>query len=216
VPEAPDANASPITPTAAELWQAFLEGAGLPSNFPQRPTPHLMRILGTVVHEMTEGLLQLIAVRAAAKNQLRAAMTVIRVRSNNPLKFSPDAGFALSQLLQPPASGFLDAPAAVQGAMHDMRSHLIGTMTGTRLALEGVLARFRPQLLEKQLASRGALDAVLPPIRRAKLWELYQEHFEALRGEAEDHFHQLFAEALVAACEKEIDRFERGGSRDPG
>jgi FHA domain-containing protein len=84
------------------------------------------------------------------------------------------------------------------------------------VALEGVLDGFRPQLLEKQLASRGALAAVLPPIRRAKLWELYQEHFEAVRGEAEDHFHQLFAEELVAACEKEIDRFERGGSRDPG
>ena len=53
------------------------------------------------------------AVRAATKHELRAQVTVIQSRNNNPLKFSPDAQAALEQLLQPPVRGFLPGPAAM-------------------------------------------------------------------------------------------------------
>ena len=72
-------------------------------------------------------------------------MTVIQPRNNNPLKFSPDAKAAIEQLLQPPARGFLDGPAAMDDAMHDLVGHSIGTVAGMRAAIEGMLDRFAPQ-----------------------------------------------------------------------
>jgi FHA domain-containing protein len=145
-------------------------------------------------------------VRAATKHELRAQVTVIQSRNNNPLKFSPDPQAALEQLLQPPVRGFLPGPAAMADAMHDLVGHAIGTMAGTRAALEGVLARFRPEALEAKLVGRSVLDSVLPINRKAKLWELYLQHFEAIREEAQEDFHTLFGKAFLAAYEEQLQR----------
>ena len=145
-------------------------------------------------------------VRATAKHELRAQVTVIRARNNNPLKFSPDARSALEQLLQPPIRGFLAGPAAITDAMQDLVGHAIGTMAGTRAALEGVLDRFTPRQLEAKLVGKSVLDTVLPMNRKAKLWELYLQHFDAIRHEAHDDFHSLFGRAFLAAYEQQLDR----------
>jgi len=195
--------------TAAEMWQQFLDGAGLPRNFPQPPTPYLMRIVGGVLRELTEGVLQLLAARALGKNQVRAEMTVIQARENNPLKFSPNARAALSYLLQPPAAGFMTAPEAVHDAMNDLRTHQVGVMAGLQAALEGVLERFDPRLMEIQLGP-GVLDGLAPARRRARLWQLYVDRFHAVRGDGGENLQRLFARAFVSAYEEQVDRLERG------
>ncbi|CAN5186485.1 hypothetical protein BH09PSE6_BH09PSE6_16410 [soil metagenome] len=193
---------------AGALWQAFQEGVGVRIDLPQGLTPELMRTVGQMMRHSIEGLLPMIAVRAAAKNELRAKMTMIQSRNNNPLKFAHDANAALSQMLQPPARGFLAGPAALVDAFDDLQSHQIATMTGMRAALEGVLGRFDPAPLEGRLA-KGSLDGILPMNRRSKLWELYLEHYKSLRAEAEDDFHELFGKAFVEAYEAQIDRLDR-------
>ena len=102
--------------------------------------------------------------------------------------------------------GFLSGPAAMTDAMHDLVGHAIGTMAGTRAALEGVLDRFTPQQLEAKLTGRSMLDSVLPMNRKAKLWELYLQHFDAIRHDAHDDFHSLFGRAFLAAYEQQLDR----------
>ncbi|WP_374568590.1 type VI secretion system-associated FHA domain protein TagH [Ideonella sp.] len=198
-----------MTADAAALWQAFCEGAGIRLDPPQGLTPELMRVIGSVLRTAVGGSLQLMAVRAATKHELRAEVTVIQPRNNNPLKFSPDAQSALEQLLQPPVRGFLDGPAAMDDAMHDLIGHAIGSMAGTRAALEGVLRRFSPTELENKLVARSVLDSVLPINRKAKLWELYLQHFEAIRDEAQDDFHTLFGKAFLSAYEQQLERLER-------
>jgi FHA domain-containing protein len=93
-------------------------------------------------------------------------------------------------------------------AMHDLVGHTIGTMAGTRAALEGVLDRFKPEQLEAKLAGRSMLESLLPSTRKARLWELYLQHFEAIRGEAQDDFHSLFGRAFLAAYEQQLDRLQ--------
>ena len=44
--------------------------------------------------------------------EVRAEVTMIVSKGNNPLKFSPDVGFALSQLLAPQGRGFMRLPYA--------------------------------------------------------------------------------------------------------
>jgi len=218
-PPAPTPAAAPMAYAAsgqgadtAALWQAFCEGAGIRMAAPpQGLNPDLMRVIGSLLNASVDGALRMMAVRAATKHELRAQVTVIRSRENNPLKFSPDAQSALEQLLQPPVRGFLPGPAAMQDAMRDLVGHTIGTMAGTRAALEGVLTRFQPKALEAKLTSRSVLDSVLAMNRKAKLWELYLQHFEAIRDEAQEDFHTLFGKAFLEAYEDQLERLSQHG-----
>ena len=195
--------------TPRELWSAFCEGADVAIEPQQGIDPELMRVVGSLLRTAVDGTLQMMAVRATAKHELRADVTMIQARNNNPLKFSPDARSALEQMLQPPMRGFLAGPAAMTDAMHDLVGHTIGTMAGTRAALEGVLDRFTPQQLEAKLTDHSMLDTVLPMNRRAKLWALYLQHFEAIRNEAQEDFHTLFGRAFLAAYEQQLERLQR-------
>jgi FHA domain-containing protein len=99
--------------------------------------------------------------------------------------------------------------------MNDLVGHAIGTMAGTRAALEGVLDRFAPKELEAKLTAKSVLDSVLPMARKAKLWELYLQHFDAIRNEAQEDFQNLFGKAFLAAYEQQLDRL-RQEKKNPG
>jgi FHA domain-containing protein len=173
-----------------------------------------MKVLGQVLFHSIDGTIKLVAVRAAAKQELKADVTTIQARNNNPLKFSPDAGVAIEQLLQPPMRGFMMGPAAVTDVMDDLLGHAIGTMAGMRAALTGVLDRFEPSKLEGKISSHSVLDSVLPMNRRAKLWELYLQHYQRIHEDAQEDFHELFGKAFIKAYEDQLDRLD--AERHPG
>jgi FHA domain-containing protein len=203
-----------VPPNQADLQvllQAFCAGAGIEASHMPALTPALMQDIGGVMRAAIEGTLQLIAVRATTKHELRAAVTVIQARGNNPLKFAPDASSGIEQLLRPTMRGFLAGPAAMTDAMNDLVGHSIGTVAGMRSALEGMLGRFAPQQLESKLVGQSFLDSVLPMNRKAKLWELYLQHFETIREEAQEDFHTLFGKAFLAAYEQQLERLKREG-----
>jgi len=137
------------------------------------------------------------------------------VRENNPLKFSPDATVALAQLLQPPGRGFMPGPDAVRDAMIDLQSHQLGTMAGMRAALGGLLERFDPAVLEGRLGVQSILDTLLPPNRKAKLWDLFRQHFSMIRKGAEDDYHELFGKAFVEAYNAAVERLSREQEEPP-
>ena len=202
--------------SADDIWRGFLEGAEVDVDLPRGVTPELMRTAGVMLRAAVEGMLDLIAVRAAAKNELHAPMTMIQVRENNPLKFSPDATVALTQLLQPPGRGFMPGPDAVRDAMVDLQSHQLGTMAGMRAALGGLLERFDPALLEARLSRHSMLDTLLPPSRKARLWDLFLQHYHTIRKDAEDDYHELFGKAFVEAYAAAVERLTREPDVPPG
>jgi len=194
---------------ALAAWNYLCEGAGVRLDPPPNTGPAFMRVVGMMLRSSVEGTVQLMAMRQATRQELQAQVTVIRPKNNNPLKFAPDGQSAMEQLLQPAVRGFLPGPAAVTDAMNDLLGHAIGTMAGTRAALEGVLKRFGPQELEAKLADKSVLDSVLPMNRKAKLWELYLQHYESIRDEAQEDFHTLFGRAFLAAYEQQLERLRR-------
>ena len=146
--------------------------------------------------------------RALTKREIRADVTVIVARENNPLKFSPNADAALRNLISPQGAGFMNPMDAMRDAFNDLRSHQFGFMAGMRGALEGVLARFEPAQLEQTLTRNRMRDALLPATRRARLWQLYEELYREVMKEAEDDFQTLFGREFLRAYEAQIAKLE--------
>jgi FHA domain-containing protein len=218
---APAATASPAAPAAAPavsaragaasadvqaLLAAFREGLATPSAPVEALTPEFMRLIGELLRESAAGTVDLLIARAALKREIRADSTMIVARENNPLKFSPSAEAALFHLLAPPTRGFMAAGPAMRDAYQDLRAHQFGFVAGLRAALEGVLERFDPALLEGRLTQPSALQALLPGSRKARLWELFNELYAQIRSEAADDFHALFGKAFLKAYEEHIDQ----------
>ncbi len=199
----PIAQSPGVDPHA--LWRAFQQGAGVELTPPKDGlTPDVMANIGSVLQTAVEGIHRLLSMRATAKDEMQAEMTMIQLSGNNPIKVAPDAVVALQLLLQPPARGFLSGREAIQETMIDLQAHLIGLTAGLRSALEAVLDRFDPAKVESQLAKRSVLHSLMPSHHRAKLWELYLEHYRSLREEAREDFQRLFGEAFRQAYEEQI------------
>ena len=190
--------------TANALWRAFLEGAGV--NIPAQvsPSPALLRSIGEMLKIAVGGIQSLVTMRARAKNEMQADMTLMQPRDNNPLKFSPDSVLALQMILQPAARGFLDGPQALRDALTDLQSHQVGMTAGMRSLFEAVFDRLDPQRIEALADTASVLDRLNPGRRRARLWELYLEQYRAQRDEAQDHFQRYFGAALREAYEAQV------------
>lgn len=194
------------------LLDAFLQGAGVPDlQVPGGLTPETMNMLGQLLREATQGTLDLLLARATIKREVRADMTMIVGRENNPLKFSPNVETALTHLLAPQMRGFLPPIEAMKDAYDDLRSHQLGFMAGMRAALTAVLQRFDPESLERRLTQKSVMDSVLPMNRRAKLWDLFESLYRDIATEAEDDFHTLFGREFVRAYQAQVDRLNRAG-----
>lgn len=218
---------TPVAPTAAakprgddfreELLRAFLVGAGIEHlNFSGGLTPGTMTRVGQLLREATQGTLDLLLARALTKREVRADVTMIAARDNNPLKFSPNVEVALAQLLAPQERGFMPPARAMRDAYDDLRSHQFGFMAGMRAALSGTLERLNPEQLEQRLKQKSVFDSLLPMNRKAKLWDLFSQYYGDIAEEAEEDFHALFGKEFLRAYEAQIAKLakeekDRGG-----
>ena len=207
--------------STAQLLQAFLQGAGL-DELPRLAgmtgkrtlDAATMHRIGELLRLQSDGITQLLSSRKQIKNEIRAELTVISARNNNPLKFSQDSKAALLQLLSTrPLRGFLEGPAAVQDAMDDLLAHQAGFVAGMKEAMRGLIKRFDPDELEKRLKHKSMIDSMLPINRKAKLWELFTERYAELASEAEVDFEQLFGEEFLRAYEERIN--QSSGKQEP-
>lgn len=213
MPQMPRASAPPPVLTNAidsaaneELLAALMQGLAAPGVRIERLTPAMMLLIGQVLRESMRGTVELLVARAALKREMRAEMTMIVARENNPLKFSPSVEVALQHLLGPPSPGFMPAAPAVKDAFDDLRAHQLGVMAGMKAAFEGVLQRFDPAQLEAKLTRKSAISSLIPATRKARLWELFQELFSQISAEAQDDFDELFGKAFLKAYEAQLDR----------
>ena len=212
----PKPAAAALSPQAqgdqASLLSALLEGLACPDLRIDSLTPELMRLIGSVLRESTRGTVELLVARTALKREMRAELTMIVARENNPLKFSPSVEVAMQYLLSAPMPGFMAAAPAMRDAFDDLRAHQLGVMAGMQAALDGVLQRFDPRQLETQLTAKSAISSLVPALRKARLWEVFQELYGQLSAEAQDDFAELFGKAFLMAYEAQLDRLANEGS----
>jgi FHA domain-containing protein len=86
-----------------------------------------------------------------------------------------------------------------------------------RAALDGLLHRFDPAVLESRLTQKSTLASLLPGARKAELWSVFQQQFAQLSHEVEDNFHQVFGREFLRAYEAQLDALhdERQGEPTP-
>jgi len=204
------AMAQPENATADShaLMQAFLNGAGIGDTGLQTDlTPEFMESMGKLVAAAVHGTFELLASRASMKREVKADVTMIVLRNNNPLKFLSDSETILVQMLRKKMPGFMGPAEAMQDAYQDLQAHQAGMVAGMHATVEEVFKRIDPSALEKRLTDRTMFDAVLPAQRKARMWDQYTALFENIQQEAQHDFEALFRKAFVAAYEKEVDRF---------
>ena len=205
------------------LLAALLGGAGLLESPGQigaqqararaELTPAMMQRLGQLLLAAADGTVALLAARSTFKREMKAPVTLIGARENNPLKFAPDGRSAVRQLLaDPPMRGFMRGPEAMRDPCQDLLAHQVAYVAGVRAAMQGLIHRFDPAQLEEQLSRKGALAAKLPG-RRARLWEVFVECFDEISSEAQDDFERLFGDAFVSAYQAQLELLARDSER---
>jgi FHA domain-containing protein len=206
-PAARPATAAARPPPASaggDAGNALLAGLGLGQSPAGTFGPEQWQLVGALLRTMTEGTLDLLTARMVAKRELGANATQLRSRENNPLKFSPDVDAALAHLLGPAERGFLPPLQAAREAFDDLRAHQVALLAGMRAALDSVMARFDPVVLEQRMAPGGAWESLIPSQRKARLWAEYSQQFAQIVNEVEGDFDALLGRAFLKAYQAQL------------
>ncbi len=218
----PVSNMAPVATTAPQyaaqssgqvapdaLTKAFLAGAGLPQlKLPNGLDAETVFLIGQLMSAVVSGMLQLLKVRSETKRELGAPVTIVRPYVN-PLKFSPNAEFALQQLLAPQSEGFMPSLEAVEDAFADLIAHQAGVLAGLDAAMNALIDRFTPENLERQLLDKGMFSSVIPFIEKAKLWDLFETKFDDIKDSARDGVDNVFRTEFVRAYEGKTTELRR-------
>lgn len=194
------------------LKDAFLRGAGISSDAISADlTPETMELIGKLLATSLQGAIDLLALRSLVKQEVKADVTMVVVRNNNPLKFFGDSQTVLTQMLRKKMPGFLEPLESVDDAYHDLRGHQLGVVAGTRASMQTMMTRMKPALFEAALPKPGLIDALVPSRRPAAMWTNFAQQYGELAGEAQDPFKSLFGAAFLNAYEAEVARFNASG-----
>ena len=196
------------------LKEAFLRGAGIEFDaISGELTPEMMETLGKLMATSLQGAIDLLALRSLVKHEVKAEVTMVVVRNNNPLKFFTDSQTVLTQMLRKKMPGFLEPVDAVEEAYADLRAHQMGAVAGMRASLQALIARLKPATLAGEAGAPALLDRLLPWRRQAGLWQAYAARHAVLSAESEDASTTLFGPAFLRAYETEVQLVNAGAGR---
>jgi FHA domain-containing protein len=188
------------------LMKAFLQGAGIPNvTINWQMTPEFMETIGKLLATSIEGTFELLGARAHLKREVNADMTMVVVRSNNPLKFLSDSPTVLTQMLRKKMPGFMAPVEAMEDAYVDLKAHQDGVMAGMHGAVDEALHRLDPRAIETQQKA-GPLDTMMPSRRKAEMWDRYCDLHAQISRSARKDFQGTFGTAFVKAYEKHVER----------
>jgi type VI secretion system protein len=203
----------PVTPKTArqggDTLAAFATGAGLePAELAGMDEAVFFEQIGKMMLEFTEGLVQTLSGRTHIKSEFRLDQTMIRPVENNPFKFSTSTAGTLQQLLSKSNPAYMSGVDAIKEGFDDVNAHQMAVVAGMEAALQDILKRFSPKMLESKMESDSILDNILPGGKKAKYWDMFKLLFDQIAGEAEDDFQQLFGRKFSRAYEEQLSRLK--------
>ncbi|TCW75931.1 type VI secretion system-associated FHA domain protein TagH [Burkholderia sp. SRS-46] len=211
--DAPPAAHAPASTTPDELLRAFFAGAGLDAAAePHDWSAEQLYIAGQLLALFANGTVELLSSRSILKREVKAHMTMLLDRENNPLKLLPDGDAVLRQMFGLPLPGFMSPQSAVSDAFQDLHAHQIGMVAGMRAALMDLLTRFSPQRLRERDDAPLWYEKRVPALYKARLWDRYAATHRDTVFAIEDDFASVFGKAFLAAYDAEVESY-RGRSR---
>ncbi|TAM50379.1 MAG: type VI secretion system-associated FHA domain protein TagH [Paraburkholderia sp.] len=208
-PPAPDASMPQAQATRREadaLLAAFLHGAGLDRVACDWSTEQL-KTAGQLLSLFANGTVELLSSRSILKREVKADMTILLDRENNPLKLLPDGSAALKQMFGLPFPGFMTPSIAVEDAFHDLHAHQIAIVAGMRAALIDLLNRSSPERMAARGGTPNRLERALPVLRAASLWRNYMRLHREMTLAVEDDFGAVFGKAFLNAYDEEVKNY---------
>lgn len=202
---------TPATPET--LLQAFFEGAGLDAAAERHHwSAEQLFVAGQLLALFANGTVELLSSRSILKREVKADMTMLLDRENNPLKLLPDGSAVLRQMFGLPLPGFMTPQSAVSDAFQDLHAHQIGMVAGMRAALMDLLTRFSPQRLRERDAEPRWHEKRVPVLYKARLWDRYVATHRDTLFAIEDDFASVFGKAFLCAYDAEVENY-RGRCR---
>lgn len=211
-PAAPAVTPAPETaqPVVAgehdAVYQALLDGLGLPELRALRSPEALARLVGEMLREATAGTMGVLMARALTKRESHIDMTMIGARFNNPLKFFPDPASALGQMLSTDSPAYLPGVQALRAAFADLRAHEMSVIAGMREALSEVVQRFDPALIDRQMGAPRALDRLLPSGRKARAWDQLNALYAERIRDGDEDLQRILGEKFSVAYQQQVSR----------
>ncbi|QVN21791.1 type VI secretion system-associated FHA domain protein TagH [Burkholderia pyrrocinia] len=208
----PHAARAPAPPTPDELLNAFFEGAGLDTAAESHQwSAEQLYIAGQLLALFANGTVELLSSRSILKREVKAHMTMLLDRENNPLKLLPDGGAVLRQMFGLPLPGFMSPQSAVSDAFQDLHAHQIGMVAGMRAALMDLLTRFSPQRLRERDDAMRWYEKRVPALYKARMWDRYAATHRDTVFAIEDDFASVFGKAFLAAYDAEVESYRGSG-----
>ncbi|AYQ40530.1 FHA-family protein [Burkholderia aenigmatica] len=199
-------------PTPDELLSAFFEGAGLDTAAESHQwSAEQLYIAGQLLGLFANGTVELLSSRSILKREVKAHMTMLLDRENNPLKLLPDGGAVLRQMFGLPLPGFMSPQSAVSDAFQDLHAHQIGMVAGMRAALMDLLTRFSPQRLRERDDAMRWYEKRVPALYKARMWDRYAATHRDTVFAIEDDFASVFGKAFLAAYDAEVESYRGSG-----
>ncbi len=165
----------------------------------------LLPLMGKMMREVVDGMMQVLRSRASIKNEFRMNVTTIQPVENNPLKFSADVDEALDNIFLRRSQAYKEPLSAVREGFQEIAEHQLAMIAGMRSAFEHMLRDFDHERLESRFDQQGKRSAV-GMVRRARYWDQYQAYYRELSDNIERSFQQIFGDEFVQAYQEQLRR----------
>jgi type VI secretion system protein len=161
--------------------------------------------IATVLLSTTQGVMSLLASRTAFKQESRLSATLIKPRSNNPIKFSIDPVDTLEMLLVKKKKGYMEAGEAFDEALKDIQLHQMAFMSGLQGTLVGLLSELDPETIEKKVNDKPKRFMGLNS--NSQYWQVYKEKQQSLARNVSENLNEILGSYFSEAYQAQINSF---------
>lgn len=188
--------------------RALIEAMGLAQwSLPDQKILEINLIVGELVRETMEGLMQVLGFRKRIKEEFRINVTTIQPVENNPLKFSANIEDAMENMFIKENRAYQRPVDAVREGFQGISEHQVAVLAGIQSAFKGMLERFDPNALEQRF-EKYRKAGIVKVGQKGKNWDSYKEFHKDLMDNLDNSFQHLFGYDFVQAYENQLQKLQ--------